>query len=116
MDDQPEPFFARRQSGEDHAVLTLGGECDASALNELNEVLRELLAEQPNDVIVDLARVTFVDSVTLGSHTAAAKQVRVGGGSFRVVRALVPEVRRAFHVTGLDKYFFAPGGLSSRRI
>jgi anti-anti-sigma factor len=114
MHDQP--FFARRQSGEDYAVLTLGGECDASALNELNEVLRELLAEQPNDVIVDLARVTFVDSVTLGSHTAAAKQVRVGGGSFRVVRALVPEVRRAFHVTGLDKYFFAPGGLSSRRI
>jgi anti-anti-sigma regulatory factor len=35
-------------------------------------------------VIVDVARVTFVDSVTLSSLTAAAKQVRVGGGSFRV--------------------------------
>jgi anti-sigma B factor antagonist len=108
MHDQTEPFFARRQSGEDHALLTLGGECDASALDELNEVLRELLAEQPSDVIVDLARVTFVDSVTLSSLTAAAKQVRVGGGSFRVVRAVVPEVRRAFQVTGLDKYLLVP--------
>jgi anti-sigma B factor antagonist len=104
MHDQPEPFFARRQSGEDHAVLTLGGECDGSALDELNEVLRELLAERPSGVIVDLARVTFVDSLALSALTAAAKQVRVGGGSFRVVRAIVPEVRRAFQITGLDKY------------
>jgi anti-sigma B factor antagonist len=102
-------FFANRRSGDDPAVLMLGGECDASALDELNAILRELLAEQPHDVIVDLARVTFVDSLTLGSLTAAAKRVRLGGGSFRVVRAVVPEVRRAFQVTGLDKYLLSAG-------
>jgi anti-anti-sigma factor len=108
MHDEPQPFFARRRSGDDHAVLALGGECDASTLDELNEALRELLAEQPNEVVVDLARVTFVDSLTLGSLTAAAKQVRASGGSFRVVRAVAPEVRRAFQITGLDKYLLVP--------
>jgi hypothetical protein len=66
-------------------------------------------SEQPHDVIVDLGRVTFVDSLTLGSLTAAAKRVRLRGGSFRVVRAVVPEVRRAFQVTGLDTYLLSPG-------
>jgi len=59
-------------------------------------------------VVVDLAQATFVDSLTLGSLTAAAKQVRASGGSFRVVRAAAPEVRRAFEITGLDKYLLVP--------
>ncbi len=103
MHDEPRPFFARRLSSDDHVVLELGGECDASTLDEL-EVLREVISEQPHEVIVDLAQATFVDSLTLGSLTAAAKRVRASGGSFRVVRAAAPEVRRAFEITGLDKY------------
>jgi anti-anti-sigma factor len=109
MQDEPQPFFAKRRSSDDRVVLELGGECDASTLDELNEVLREVLAEQPKEVVVDLARATFVDSLTLGSLTAAAMQVRASGGSFRVVRATAPEVRRAFEITGLDTYLVLPG-------
>ncbi len=67
-----------------------------------------LAAEEPKEVVVDLARATFIDSLTLGSLTAAAKQVRASGRSFRVVRAAAPEVRRAFEITGLDKYLLLP--------
>jgi anti-anti-sigma factor len=108
MQDEPQPFFAKRRSRDGRVVLALGGECDASTLDELNEVLRDVLAEQPSAVVVDLARATFVDSLTLGALTAAAKQVRASGGSFRVVRATAPEVRRAFEITGLDKYLLVP--------
>lgn len=108
MHEEPQPFFARRRSSDDRVVVQVGDECDASTLNELNEVFREVLAEQPSEVVVDLARATFVDSLTLGSLTAAAKQVRMSGGSFRVVRVSAPEVRRAFEITGLDKYLLVP--------
>ncbi len=97
-----------RRSSEDQVTVELGGECDASTLDELNEVLRDVLAERRNRVVIDLAQVTFVDSLTLGALTAAAKQVRAGGGSFRVVRAAALEVRRAFEITGLDKYLLVP--------
>jgi anti-anti-sigma factor len=95
--------------------ILCNGETSAAPDGQAQQRCKTALLFHSDDVIVDLARVTFVDSMTLGSLTAAAKRVRVGGGSFRVVRALVPEVRRAFQVTGLDKYLFAPGGLSSRR-
>jgi anti-anti-sigma factor len=66
--------------------------------------LREAVAERQKDVIVDLARVTFIDSMTLGALTAGAKQVRGRGRSFSVMRVASPEVRRAFEITGLDDY------------
>ena len=61
MHEEPQPFFARRRSS-DRVVVQVGGECDASTLDELNEVFREVLAEQPSEVVVDLAGATFVDS------------------------------------------------------
>lgn len=82
----------------------LGGESDAAALDELNKVLPDVLAEQPREVVLDLAEATFVDSMTLGALMAAATQVRSVDGSFRVAEATAPEVRRAFEITGLDKY------------
>jgi anti-sigma B factor antagonist len=108
MQDDPLRFFAKRRSSRDRVVIELGGECDAATLDELNAVLREVVAEQPSEVVVDLKQVTFLDSLTLGSLTAAAKQVRTGGGAFHVIGADASEVRRAFEITGLDSYLFIP--------
>jgi anti-anti-sigma factor len=104
MPELPEPFFAKCISRSDQVVLKLGGECDAATLEQLNDALREAVAERQKDVIVDLARVTFIESMTLGALTAAAKQVRGRGRSFSVMCVASPEVRRAFEITGLDDY------------
>jgi anti-anti-sigma factor len=105
--EEPERFFARRRVSDGRVVVELGAECDTSTLAELNELLREVVAAQPREVVVDLARASFVDSLTLGSLSAAAKRVRTRGGALRVVRAVAPEVRRAFEITGLDTYVLA---------
>lgn len=104
MRELPESFFARSKSAGDQVLLELGGECDAATLDELNETLRGLVQAQPREVVVDLAEVTFVDSLTLGALVAAAIELQAWGGTLRVVRASAPEVRRALEITGLDKY------------
>jgi anti-sigma B factor antagonist len=109
MHDQPQPFFANHVSSNGQAFIKLGGECDAATLDQLNGVLQEAMAEQPDELIVDLSQTTFVDSLTLGSLTAAAKQLRTNGGRFRVVGATATEVRRALQITGLDDYLEASG-------
>ena len=96
MSELSEPIFARCISRGDHVVLKLAGECDSATIEQLNESLRTVVGQQPKQAIVDLAQVTFVDSMTLGALTAAAKQVRGSGRSFGVLRAVTPEVRRAF--------------------
>jgi anti-sigma B factor antagonist len=101
---EPQPFFARRRPVGDATVVELGGECDASTLDELNRVLREAAAGGPTRVLVDLSQVTFIDSMTLGSLVAAAKTVRAAGGTLEVVGSMAPEVRHAFELTGLASY------------
>jgi anti-sigma B factor antagonist len=103
MAQEPHPFFAEQRSIDDRVVVTIGGECDAATLNRLNETLEAAIDQQPQEVIIDLGETTFIDSLTLGSLTAAAKRVRTNGGSFRI-RKITADVRRAFEITGLDKY------------
>jgi anti-anti-sigma factor len=99
----PRPFFAERRSLDDGVVVRIGGECDAATLGRLSEALEAAVDERPRHLVVDLSEATFVDSLTLGSLTAAAKRVRGDGGSFRVC-GVAAEVRRAFELTGLDTY------------
>jgi anti-anti-sigma factor len=108
MPDASQPFFIRRRSADRRVVLEISGDCDISTLAELNDALRAAIAESPDELVVDLARATFVDSLTLGSLTAAAKTTRSSGSAFNVVHAQAPAVRRAFEITGLDRYLLAP--------
>lgn len=102
----PQPFFAARTSEGARTLLELGGECDAASLDALNEALADAVEQAADEVVVDLARVTFLDSLALGALTAAAKRVRARGRSFRVIRPS-PPIRRAFEITGLDRYLLS---------
>jgi len=104
MTDLPQPFLARRRSDNGRVVIELSGECDLASLGELNEILRQAVAAQPRELVVDLAQTTFVDSLTLGALTSAARQVRARGGSFQLVRVVAPEIKLALAITGLDDY------------
>jgi anti-sigma B factor antagonist len=104
MSDLPQPFLARRRSHNGRVVIELSGECDMATLDELNEILREAVAAQPRELVIDLAQATFVDSLTLGALTSAARQVRARGGSFRLARVFAPEIKLALAITGLDGY------------
>jgi anti-sigma B factor antagonist len=107
MPREPRPFFAEQRWIDDRVVVRIGGECDAATLDRLNEALEAAIEQEPQEVVVDLAAATFVDSLTLGSLTAAAKRVRGRGGTFRL-RAVAADVRQAFEITGLDKYLLHP--------
>jgi anti-sigma B factor antagonist len=107
MQDKARPFFAKRRTTDGEIVLESRRECDLATVDELNEALRTIIEQHPDQVLVDLSQATFVDSSTLASLTAAAKQVRTSGGSFRVVGAIAPDVRRVLEIGGLDKYLLA---------
>ena len=108
MAQESRPFFAEQRSIDDRVVVRIEGECDAASLDRLNETLEAAIDQRPQELVVDLAETTFVDSLTLGSLTAAAKRIRASGGSFRI-RKVTAEVRRAFETTGLDKYLLQAG-------
>lgn len=91
--DELHPFFTKQRSNNGRVVLEVGGECDAATLDQLNKALGSALAGQADEIVVDLANTTFVDSLTLGALTAAAKQIRARGGSFRLVGVTDTDVK-----------------------
>ena len=48
--------------GEASAVVALSGEWDLSGRRPLSDILSRLIARRDTDVIVDLSKVTFIDT------------------------------------------------------
>jgi anti-sigma B factor antagonist len=91
----------------DHVrVLRLEGELDAFVAPDLRERLRSLIDGDRGlrVLVVDLERVTFLDSSILGALVGGRRRMRERGGELRLVYPPRP-ARRIFELTGLDAVF-----------
>lgn len=87
------------------AVVKPVGELDAYTAPELREQLHGLAADESVDLlVVDLSRVTFLDSSALGVLVGALRRMRERRRELRLVEPR-PTVRRIFELTLLDRAF-----------
>lgn len=98
-------------------VVRLEGELDAFVAPQLREQLGSAIEDAAQDgmLVVDLARVTFLDSTILGALVGALRRMREAGGELKLVYPPHP-ASRIFELTGLDTLFPAwdPAGLTER--
>ena len=85
-------------------VLTVGGELDVAASPGLSEKLNELIRQRQGDVVVNLERVSFVDSTGLAVLLNALRRLTRARRRMPVVIG-DGAVRRAFDVTRLHWTF-----------
>jgi len=88
------------------AVVTVVGDLDAATSPILREKLQSVIGEGATRLVIDLRRVTFIESVALGVIVATRRQL--GGFEKSLCIVLRPEqasIRKVFAVTGLDKVF-----------
>ena len=101
MTDMMGPDFGvtvQRSSGT--AVVEVAGELDLASAPTLADVLHDL--EPPCDrVILDLSRLTFIDSTGLRLAIAVHRRAEMDGFDFVVAGATEP-ILRVLRVTGLD--------------
>jgi anti-sigma B factor antagonist len=84
-----------------YAIVTAIGEIDISTVSWLRERLFELAASG-RPLVVDLDRVSFIDSAGLAALVGAAKRTDVHSGSLYVACDR-PKIRKLFRLTGLDR-------------
>ena len=89
----------RREGGAVIAEVT--GDIDMSTVAGLRERLFGL-ADSGQPLIVDLNRVTFIDSAGLGVLVGAARHAGVHGGSLHAVCSR-PQTRKLLWLTGVDR-------------
>jgi len=82
-------------------IAAVAGDVDISTVARLRERLFEL-ADGGQTLIVDLNRVTFIDSAGLGALVGAARRAAAHGGSLHAVCAR-PQTRRLLWLTGVDR-------------
>jgi anti-sigma B factor antagonist len=82
-------------------IAAVTGEIDISTVAQLRERLFEL-ADNGGTLIVDLNRVTFIDSAGLGALVGAARRAAAHGGSLHAICAQ-PQPRKLLWMTGVDR-------------
>ena len=92
-----------RATGE-KVVLAVYGELDLHVAPELRDRLDIALDEGARVIVLDLSRVTFIDSMALGVLLGAVNRLRRRGGDLRLV-VPNPELRRIFEISLLDQIF-----------
>ena len=83
-------------------VVTVSGELDLVTAPGLLDELVRAWSEGANEIVVDLLRVPFVDSVALAVLVEASKRTTARGGVFRVV-CDDRRIARIVEISGLDR-------------
>jgi anti-sigma B factor antagonist len=85
-------------------VLPLEGEIDLHVSPEVGESLRRMVAKKPRELIVDLAKVTYLDSSGLAVLIEAMQNVQKYGGRFALA-GVQESVKQIFDIVRLDQVF-----------
>src|SRR5437879_12417002 len=82
-------------------VLQLEGEIDLHVSPEVAESLRTMVAKKPRMVVVDLAKVTYLDSSGLAVLVEGMQNVQEYGGKFAFAN-VQESVQHIFEIARLD--------------
>jgi len=85
-------------------VLPLEGEIDLHVSPEVAESLRTIIANRPNVVVVDLTKVTYLDSSGLAVLIEGLQKVQEYGGKFGLAN-VQENVHHIFEIARLDQVF-----------
>ena len=82
--------------------VALMGELDLSTVAKVQEELRKIEAASPPTLVVDLSKLTFLDSTGLRCIVTADERAREAGRRVVIVRGPDP-VQRVFAITRLEE-------------
>ncbi len=102
MDEKPLFGVELLRPSEAVAVVELEGEVDISAARQFEEALSRSIGQGATRVIVDFAKVSFIDSTTLGVVVGGLKTIKARGGTLDIVCG-EDAIRALFETTRLDQ-------------
>jgi len=85
-------------------VLPLEGEIDLHVSSEVAESLRTVIAKRPKLVVIDLTKVTYLDSSGLAVLIEGMQKVQEYGGKFALA-GVQESVQHIFEIARLDQVF-----------
>lgn len=85
-------------------VVVVEGDLDASSAPDLRAKFEELIGQEENQYVIDLAGVPFMDSSGIAALVNLFKRVRIGAGDVKLC-GFQEQVRKIFELTRLNRVF-----------
>lgn len=85
-------------------VCRIDGDIDISSSPDLKKVFDKLISQKTPKIVIELSRVTYVDSSGLATLVGILKNMRTYGGKMRLA-GMSPKIKSLFEITKLDKLF-----------
>jgi anti-sigma B factor antagonist len=85
-------------------VLTLEGEIDLHVSPNVAQALQSMIDKKPRQLVVDLARATYLDSSALAVLIGGMQNMDACGGKFALA-GMNNDVRTIFEIARLDQVF-----------
>jgi anti-sigma B factor antagonist len=95
------PLSIRRTARAGKHTLALTGELDLDSAKDLEQAIREVCAAGSSGLVIDLRKVTFMDSTGLRVLIVAASLCEDGGHELRIIPG--EDIQRILEMTGLDR-------------
>jgi anti-anti-sigma factor len=86
------------------AIITMSGELDISTASFLHDCVRQAMEAGSNEIVCDLANVTYMDSTGLSVFLITQKRMSRQKGTF-VVQSPPPVIERLLLISGLGAHF-----------
>ncbi|TDD71521.1 STAS domain-containing protein [Actinomadura rubrisoli] len=97
-------FTVHQRRYGDHTIVAVGGDIDVETSPRLRDFLLGLVEDGARHLVIDLGRVTFLDSTGLGVMIGVFHRLGAANGSMSFAGGS-SAVRGVFHVTQLTKVF-----------
>jgi len=85
-------------------VCQIDGEIDINSSPEVKKAFDELISKKTPKIVINLSKVSYVDSSGLATFVEILKNMRSYGGRMRITN-LSAKVKSLFEITKLDKLF-----------
>ena len=91
-----------REVRENHQIFRLTGLLDAFSEPAFRKVIGNCIDEGPNNIVLVLSQIDFIDSSGLGALVQLVKKAQTAGGSLQVVTN--PRVTQTVKLVRLEKF------------
>jgi anti-sigma B factor antagonist len=101
--DSPAPLEIHTKVEADKAELTVAGELDLGTATQLECAVQAALSRGPRELVIDLSKLTFMDSTGLRLFIAMYDEAAENGWTLQLLHPR-GETLRIFEISGTDEH------------
>ncbi|MDA3899212.1 MAG: STAS domain-containing protein [Spirochaetes bacterium] len=85
-------------------LLDIAGEIDLYNAPEIKDIINKLVEEQKYNVVINLEKVTYIDSSGIGALISSLSNLKKYQGGLKIINVFA-SVRKVFELTKLTSFF-----------